>query len=88
MKFLLAAVMASVVACVTPSPTPPNTPEASVGDASALLDAGPSPDACSLACADYMANHCRVLANCVDVCRKAVSDGLIRPPSRSVGVCP
>lgn len=77
-----------VLSCATPAPRP-SAPEASVGDAAALADAGPAPDACSLACADQVNAHCpHVLANCAEVCRRAVSDGLLRPPPRSIGTCP
>ncbi len=86
MKYL--ALCLALVACTNTPAVPPSAPEASVGDAAVLLDAGPNPDACGLACADYVAAGCRVLSNCADVCRKAVSDGLIHPPPRSIGVCP
>lgn len=78
---ILALVIVTLLArCKAPLPDEPPIQVIEASDAAALLDVGPTPSACALACANFARQlpACReALGNCVGVCERTRSLGLI-----------
>ena len=63
--------------CPTPAPSDPPILFVDASDAATLLDAGPNPDTCALACASWARAHCQeATGNCRAVCVTGSAHGL------------
>lgn len=77
---LALVILALLARCKPPLPDEPAITVIDASDAAALLDVGPTPSACALACANFARQlpACReALGNCVGVCERTRSLGLI-----------
>ena len=75
---LIALAIVAALARCQPHTMPPEPPFVIIGDAQALLDAGPDASPCARACSTFARLECReAMGNCVGVCERTRAYGLM-----------